>query len=156
LEVTPTLPIHDTKTRLPILVFGLHMQNEPLNHELTSLGAKFIRAAKTAQAYEMKLMIKGDKKFPAILRKANVEIKLSQLELASSKPAASLLGEIWEIPLDKVGTFMQGIKPPLGIGTIELEDQSLIQGFLAEPTACANALDISQFGGWRAFLKSLS
>jgi allophanate hydrolase len=53
------------------------------------------------------------------------------------------------------GDFVAGIPSPLGIGTIELEDGSTVQGFLCESYATASARDITSFGGWRAYLKSL-
>jgi allophanate hydrolase len=53
------------------------------------------------------------------------------------------------------GDFVAGIPSPLGIGTIELEDGSTVQGFLCESYATASARDITSFGGWRADLKSL-
>ena len=51
---------------------------------------------------------------------------------------------------------MAGIPSPLGLGTIELEDGSTVQGFVCESYATATARDITSFGGWRAYLKSLS
>jgi allophanate hydrolase len=40
----------------------------------------------------------------------------------------------------------------LGIGTLVLADGSTAQGFLCEPVALAGAKDITDLGGWRAFL----
>ena len=52
------------------------------------------------------------------------------------------------------GDFMGTITFPLGIGQIELEDKSWVHGFVCEHSALSNALDISQFGGWRAYTSS--
>ena len=38
------------------------------------------------------------------------------------------------------------------IGTVELDDGSEVPGFLVEPFAVAGAPDISEYGGWRAYL----
>jgi allophanate hydrolase len=44
---------------------------------------------------------------------------------------------------------------PLGIGTLELAGGERGQGFLWEAQATAGAMDISHFGGWRAYIDSL-
>jgi allophanate hydrolase len=51
-----------------------------------------------------------------------------------------------------VGSFLALIPPPLGLGSIELEDGSRVHGFLCEGHALQAAPDITHFGGWRAFL----
>jgi allophanate hydrolase len=48
--------------------------------------------------------------------------------------------------------LVSAIPFPLGIGTIELEDGSSVQGFVCEPAATVGAQDISDFGGWRAYV----
>jgi len=58
--------------------------------------------------------------------------------------------EAWELSIAAFGRFVAQIKPPLGIGTLMLEDGSTVQGFLCESYAVAGAIDISHLGGWRA------
>ncbi len=41
------------------------------------------------------------------------------------------------------------------IGTVTLEDGSEVKGFLCEGYATRDAVDISSFGGWRAYVGSL-
>jgi allophanate hydrolase len=50
-----------------------------------------------------------------------------------------------------VGSFLELIPPPLGLGSVELEDGRWVKGFICEPSALAGAQDISDFGGWRAY-----
>ena len=38
----------------------------------------------------------------------------------------------------------------------ELEDGSLVKGFLVEPTGIEGALEITHLGGWRGYLASLA
>jgi allophanate hydrolase len=40
------------------------------------------------------------------------------------------------------------------IGTVELDDGSLVKGFACEPYALEGAREISSYGGWRGFLSS--
>jgi allophanate hydrolase len=45
---------------------------------------------------------------------------------------------------------------PLVIGTIILSNGEQVKSFLCEPIGLDGALDITHFGGWRAFLESKS
>jgi allophanate hydrolase len=49
---------------------------------------------------------------------------------------------------------VDGIPPPLGIGTVELEDGTAVRGFLCEAHAVAGAEDISALGSWRTYVDS--
>ena len=64
---------------------------------------------------------------------------------------AAIEVEVWDIPTGAVGAFLAGIDPPLGLGTLTLADGSAVTGFVAEPYALQEALDITEFGGWRAW-----
>jgi allophanate hydrolase len=49
--------------------------------------------------------------------------------------------EVWEMPVKEYDSLAASIPAPLRIGTIELENGSLVQGFLCEstdPTGTAN------------------
>ena len=50
------------------------------------------------------------------------------------------------------GAFVAEVPAPLAIGTVTLEDGSQVKGFVAEPRAIDGALDITEFGGWRAYM----
>ena len=60
--------------------------------------------------------------------------------------------ELWDMPTAAFGSFVASIPAPLGIGTLELTDGRSVKGFICEPWALANAVDITSFGGWRAYL----
>jgi allophanate hydrolase len=116
---------------------GAHMSGLPLNHELTRLGARFVRAARTAPCYRLYSLPGGPPKRPGLMRSANGE---------------AIALEVWALPLARFGDFMQGIPQPLGIGTLELEDGSRVKGFICEAIGIEGAEDVSRFGGWRAWL----
>ena len=42
----------------------------------------------------------------------------------------------------------------LGLGSLDLADGRVVHGFLCEAHALSTARDISQFGGWRAYLSA--
>ncbi len=122
-----------------LAVVGAHLSGEPLNAELTALGARLRRACRTAPRYG--LFALPDGKRPGLVREAS--------------GGAAIEVEVWDVPAAALGGFIAGIAPPLGIGTIELEDGSATKGFLCEGHGIAGALDISGHGGWRAYRRSL-
>jgi allophanate hydrolase len=56
------------------------------------------------------------------------------------------------MPAEHLGSFVQGVGAPLGIGKVELQDGSQVCGFICEGHAAATAADITHFGGWRPYL----
>jgi allophanate hydrolase len=47
---------------------------------------------------------------------------------------------------------MATIAPPLGIGNVTLDSGESVKGFICEPYAISNAIEITHFGGWRSYL----
>jgi allophanate hydrolase len=62
--------------------------------------------------------------------------------------------EVWRMPPAGFGKFVDLIPSPLGIGTVQLEDGTSAKGFLVEPIGLEGATDISDLGGWRAYLSA--
>jgi allophanate hydrolase len=58
------------------------------------------------------------------------------------------------MPLDQLGSFLALIPAPLGLGILELADGSWVHGFICEAYALEGALDVTEHGGWRAFIQS--
>lgn len=73
-----TLPNRNAPTPAPmagemvVAVVGAHMSGLPLNHELTSRGARFLEAARTADIYRFNALAGGPPARPGLLRVANV------------------------------------------------------------------------------------
>ena len=55
-----------------------------------------------------------------------------------------------------MGSLLAGIGAPLSLGRVRLADGSEHTGFLCEAYAAAQAMDITRYGGWRAYLASTS
>jgi allophanate hydrolase len=117
-----------------LFCIGPHMSGLPLNHQLRALGGRFLRAAFTEPAYRLYAL--GDR--PGML---------------SAADGAALAGEVWALPTTSIGSLLSSLPPPLGVGTIELQDGPC-RGFLAESAGIAGAPDITRFGGWRAWLEA--
>jgi allophanate hydrolase len=65
---------------------------------------------------------------------------------------AAIALEVWALPTEAAGAFLAEIPAPLCIGTLLLADGTTPKGFTMEAAGTAGARDISEFGGWRAYL----
>jgi allophanate hydrolase len=72
-----------------------------------------------------------------------------------SAEGAEIALEVYELDLASFGSFVAEVPPPLAIGTVTLADGSSVKGFVAEPRALNGAQDITDLGGWRAYIASL-
>jgi hypothetical protein len=64
--------------------------------------------------------------------------------------------EVWQLPSTELGSFLNGIPAPLGLGKVELSDGSWETGFICKGHEFAGATDINEWAGWRAWLGSLN
>jgi allophanate hydrolase len=124
---------------VPLAVVGAHLRGQPLNAELQSLGARFVRVCRTSEDYRLYTLGTSPPK-PGLARVPN--------------NGAAIEVEVWEIPVEAFGRFTQLVPHPLAIGNVELENGETVKGFVCEPIAVVSAHDITRFGGWRAFLAS--
>ena len=124
-----------------LAVVGAHLSGQPLNRELTDLSARFIRAGHTAACYLLYALDTTPEK-PGLVRSAE-HGDGERIEL-----------EVWELDVAAFGAFVARIPAPLGIGTIELDDGTQVQGFVCESARIQGARDITAYGGWRAYLRS--
>lgn len=125
-----------------LAVVGAHLRGQPLNHQLTSRQAEFIRATRTAPCYRLFAL-------------ANTQPPKPGLKRVAERLSHGIEVEIWSLSEAAFGSFVAEIPPPLGIGTLELQDGSCVKGFLCEPIGLDGARDITEFAGWRAFRQSL-
>ena len=126
---------------MQLAVFGLHLSGQPLNYQLLELDGQFVREGKTAPDYCIYVLDRGNgKEKPAVVRMQN-------------KYSTAVALEIWELPVRNLGTFVKQIPPPLGIGTVTLEDGSQTKGFICEGgDSLLGAKNITKYGGWLGYL----
>ena len=110
------------------------MSGLPLNWQLTALGGRFLREAQTQPVY--RLFALGNR--PGMVRAVD---------------GAAIAGEVWALPTTAIGVLLAQVPPPLGFGTVTLDDGPCL-GFLAESAGVADATDITHLGGWRVWLRS--
>ena len=123
-------------------VVGAHLSGQPLNWQLTSRGGRLLRRCRTHPDYRLYALKETVPPKPGLVWVPGFE-------------GPGIEVEVWALPADNVGSFVEGVPPPLAIGTLRLEDGSLVKGFLVEPGGLAEATEITHFGGWRGYLKSL-
>ncbi|HXC01199.1 MAG TPA: allophanate hydrolase [Opitutaceae bacterium] len=123
-----------------LAVCGAHLSGLPLNPQLVHLGAKLVRATRTAPHYQLYALPGTTPPKPGLVRVKN--------------GGASIEVEVWELPANAYGRFVAAIPAPLGIGTLALENGESVQGFLCEAHAVEGARNITSFGGWKQFLAS--
>jgi allophanate hydrolase len=117
-----------------LFCIGAHMAGLALNHQLITLGGRFLRATVTAPAYRLYAL--GNR--PGMLRAAH---------------GAAIAGEVWALPTAAIGALLAQVPAPLGFGMVALHDGPCL-GFIAEAAGVADAPDITHCGGWRAWLRA--
>ncbi|WP_290057486.1 allophanate hydrolase [Amycolatopsis solani] len=123
--------------RVPIVVVGAHLRGQPLNHELTSRGGRFVAAVSTSESYRLYALDTVPPK-PGLVRVA--------------AGGVAIAAEVWDLPVRGFGEFVSRIPAPLAIGKVELADGTRAPGFVCEPAAIEGTADISAKGGWLAHL----
>lgn len=124
------------ETRIEIFVAGAHLRGQPLHHELQRARASNPRVARTAPRYRLYALATQPPK-PGLIRADSGE---------------SIVGELWDLPAREFGQFVSRIPSPLGVGKIELNDGSLVSGFLCESIAIAGASEITDYRSWVSYV----
>jgi allophanate hydrolase len=125
-----------------LAVVGAHLRGQPLNHQLTSRGARFIRQAHTAACYRLYALPNTQPPKPGLVRVPGF-----------AGPGIEL--EVWSLTEPAFGSLVAEVPSPMVIGSVELADGSTVKSFLCEPWATGGGLDVTSFGGWLAYRRSL-
>ena len=118
-----------------LAVNGTLMRGLELNANLVSAGAEFVRETATGPVY--RLWSIGDR-HPAMMR--------------SEYGGASIAVEVWSVPAEGLAVILQNEPPGLCIGKVRLVDGTEVLGVLGEPVLCEGQVEITSFGGWRAYI----
>jgi len=134
----PTNPARNDRAR--VVVCGAHLDGLPLNWQLKQRGGRLVQATHSSPDYQLYALAGGPPFRPGMLRVAEGGVAIEV--------------EVWELPSSELGSFLSGIPAPLGLGKVQLADGRWESGFICEPYGLEGALDISHFGGWRAYMHS--
>ncbi|WP_062135640.1 allophanate hydrolase [Demequina aestuarii] len=135
----PTVPESADPAEIEVFVVGAHRSGQPLNGQLASRGAVRVRTASTAAHYRLYALGTTPPK-PGMVR--------------DDGGAGEIAGELWRISVAGFGAFVNEVPAPLTIGTVQLDDGTLVKGFLCEPAATVDAEEITRWGDWVAWLAS--
>ena len=124
---------------IALAVCGGHMEGLPLNHQLRERGGYLLQRTHTAASYRLFALPGGPPHRPGLVRVPH--------------GGAAIDIEIWALPTESLGSFVAGIPSPLGIGRVELQNGAEVSGFICEGYGASGAADITEFGGWRAYLR---
>lgn len=136
-ETTPLLTKAPGSVELAVV--GAHLTGQPLNHQLVERGARLKGTCRTAANYHLYALSGTSPAKPGLVRD-------------DSFHGPGIEVEVWAIPEDQFGSFVAAVPSPLTIGTVALETGESVKCFLCEPCAIPEALDITRWAGWRAYL----
>jgi allophanate hydrolase len=125
---------------LSLLVCGAHLTGMPLNHQLLELDAQLLKTTTTSASYRMYCLPGGPPFRPGLVK-----------DIENGSPIDV---EIWSLPVNNLGRFLQVIPSPLGLGKVELNDGSEVIGFICEAYALNEAEDITHYNGWKQYQES--
>lgn len=135
----PTTAARNDRARL--VVCGAHLDGLALNWQLKRRGATLVETTLSSPDYQLYALAGGPPSRPGMVRVKNGGVAVAV--------------EVWELPSSELGSFLTGIPAPLGLGKVQLADGRWESGFICEGYGLEGAVDISHFGGWRAYLKNL-
>jgi allophanate hydrolase len=124
---------------IALAVVGAHLSGEQLNWQLTGRGARRIKSCRTAAPYRLYALDRLVPPKPGLVRDDTYQ-------------GSGIEVEVWAVPEDGFGSFVANIPPPLGIGSVLLDNGETVSCFICEPYAIAGATEITRFGGWRSYL----
>ena len=120
-----------------LAVNGTLMRGLELNPNMVRNGATFVREDATDECYRIYSI---DDRHPAMLR--------------TPGEGTSVALEIWDVPVTGLANILLAEPPGLSIGKVVLRDGSIVLGVLGEPFLCQGQREITQYGGWRAYIAS--
>lgn len=120
-----------------LAVVGAHLTGQPLNPQLLALGARLDRTTATAPVYRLHALATAPPK-PGLVH--------------VGEGGAAIETEVWHLPAEGLGRLLSALPRPMTLGRVELADGSGVTGFLCEPGVLTDAVDITEYGGWRAYL----
>lgn len=131
----------ESQHSVQLAVVGAHLTGMPLNFQLTTRGGTLRKKTLSAAHYQLFALKNIHPPKPALqyLQQDGQKIEL----------------EVWDIPLATFGEIVAEVPAPLGIGNVLLQDGTWVKGFICENYALTEAINISHFGGWRAYIQSL-
>jgi gamma-glutamylcyclotransferase (GGCT)/AIG2-like uncharacterized protein YtfP len=122
-----------------LAVNGTLMRGLALNPTMLAADAVFVCDATTEPSYRLWSI---DDLYPAMVR--------------VTSGGAAVAVEVWSVPSAAVTFILVNEPEGLTIGKVRLIDGSVVLGVVGEPAACEGRKEITSFGGWRAYINTLT
>ncbi len=122
---------------IPLTVNGTLMRGLELNPRMIATGARFLRETTTAPEYRLWSI---NDVHPAMIRVRT--------------GGAAIAVEVWQVPAEGLAQILTSEPPGLSIGKVRLADGAETLGVIGEPALCEGQLEITEYGGWRAYIAS--
>ncbi|MBD2040153.1 glutamyl-tRNA amidotransferase [Microcoleus sp. FACHB-672] len=121
-----------------LAVNGTLMRGLELNENLLNAGATFIKETLTEPAYRLWSI---EDRHPAMMK-----VKIG---------GGSICVEIWAIPTNNLTQILLQEPAGLCVGKLLLLDGEEVLGVLGEAFLCEGKQEITEWGGWRAYIANL-
>ena len=128
-------------TAVQLAVNGTLMRGLELEKNLQNAGARFLREAKTRNCYRLWSI---QDVHPAMIRVS-----------PGTEPSTQVDVEVWEVPAAGLASVLLKEPEGLTVGKVTLEDGQTVLGVVGEPALVQGMREITAYGGWRSYLKSL-
>ena len=125
-----------TQPRIKLAVNGTLMRGLKLNGNMIAVNAQFLREDKTEARYRL-WSIKDE--HPAMQR---------------VNEGVSVNVEVWNVPPEGLGQILLNEPAGLCVGKVKLVSGETVLGVLGESILCEGEKEISQYGGWREYVKA--
>jgi carbamate kinase len=123
-----------------LAVNGTLMRGLELNPNMEAAGATFLRETMTECAYRLWSI---NDEHPAMVRVADGS-------------GVNVAVEIWSVPAQGLAGILLKEPPGLTIGKVRLDDGVTVLGVIGERALVEGHREISQYGGWRAYIAAMS
>lgn len=120
---------------LKLAVNGTLMRGLELNQNLLQVGAQFLCETTTTPNYRLWSI---------------ADVHPAMMRVSQGGTAVAL--EVWLIPANGLIQVLQQEPPGLCVGKVTLRDGEEVLGVLGEPVICEGQREITQYGGWRAYM----
>ena len=121
-----------------LAVNGTLMRGLKYNPHMIAAKATFVREAATEAAYRL-WSVRDD--HPAMIH-------------VTDGSGRNVNVEVWAVPLEGLTELLQNEPPGLAIGKVRLDGGGTVLGVLGESVLVEGQREITQYGGWRAYIEA--
>ena len=139
-QSTPAAPVLlESVPTTTLVVVGHHLSGQPRSGDLADRGGRLESLTATAPHYRLFAVGEGSP-VPALI--------------ATPSGGAAIEVETWSVPSGALPEILAGSAGSVCLGRVTLADGSIEIGFVADAAVvtATDAVDITAFGGWRAYL----